>query len=114
MAYADYDFYKTKFLGDVIPQSSFPKVSQRASEYLNAITLGKATKQLSEYENEIQMATCAVAEDYYLNSDNDKHIISESVGGHSVTYDRAITSKTKMNAAKMYLWDTGLLYTGVD
>jgi len=113
MAYADYDFYKQNYMGTVIPESSFPQVAQRASEYINAITLGKATAQLQTYENEIQMATCAVAEDYYLNRDSDKHIISESVGGHSVTYDRAITSKTKRNSCKMYLWDTGLLYTGV-
>lgn len=116
MAYADYSYYTGTYKGNVIPQSDFDQKSQRASEYLHYITSGKSTSQLSTYEEQVKMATCAIAEDYYTNDDSDAHIVSESVGGHSVSYDRGVSgdNKIKRNKAKMYLWDTGMLYRGVD
>lgn len=114
MAYADYQYYTDTYKGNTIPQSVFDQKAQRASEYLHYITYGRAKDNMTTYEEEIKMACCAIAEDYYQNGDNEDHIISESVGGHSVSYDRAVSSKSKMRKAKMYLFDTGLLYAGVD
>ncbi len=115
MAYAGYNYYTSVYMGDTVPSNAFPKVAQRASDYINYVTQGKSTTGITgPYEENIKMATCAVAENIYSAEGQTDHIVSESVGGHSITYDKAIQDKTKYQSVKMYLASTGLLYAGVD
>lgn len=44
MVYADYTYYKETYLGTLISESEFPMLAKRASEYLDYITVGKASE----------------------------------------------------------------------
>ena len=65
MAYVDYQFYKETYLGSAVPEADFDRLAQRASEYLDWITRGKAADMASD-EN-IMKAACAVAEAIQTN-----------------------------------------------
>lgn len=41
MALCDYEFYKNKYLGDVITEADFPRLSERASEKLDRLTFDR-------------------------------------------------------------------------
>ena len=41
MAYCDYDFYTNKYLGNVITEADFPRLSERASEKLDRLTFDR-------------------------------------------------------------------------
>lgn len=62
MAYADYEYYITTYLGTAIQEADFPRLSLRASSFLDYYTQGKAAKN-SELDA-LKMACCAVAEQY--------------------------------------------------
>ena len=42
MVYADYDYYKTAYLGTAIAESDFPRLALRASSFLDYYTQGRA------------------------------------------------------------------------
>ena len=37
MAYADYEFYTTSYFGSVVPESDFPRLVERASDFVNTM-----------------------------------------------------------------------------
>lgn len=113
MAYADYTYYSTEFLGNKVPETDFPRAAARASEYLDSITAGIITK-LQEIPEEVKKATCAIAEKEY-SKEQGQEVVSESVGSYSVTYKDAQTpyEKELYNIAKRYLGHTGLMYRGI-
>lgn len=113
MAYADYAYYTGTYKGKVIPSSAFDTLAMRATAYLDMISYGETTAQLADYTDAIKNAMCAVAEDMLLNPETGRGITSESVAGNSVSYDNAKRSGLRFQAAKLYLWNTGLLYSGV-
>ena len=41
MAYADYEFYKTSFFGNVVPESDFNRFSERASDFIDMLTFDR-------------------------------------------------------------------------
>ena len=41
MAYADYEFYKTSFFGNVVPESDFMRFAERASDFIDTLTLDR-------------------------------------------------------------------------
>ena len=41
MAYADYDFYKTSYYGSVVLDSDFPRLAERASDFIDLVTSDK-------------------------------------------------------------------------
>lgn len=41
MAYCDYDFYTNKYLGNVITEADFPRLSERASDKLDRLTFDR-------------------------------------------------------------------------
>lgn len=120
MSYADYNFYVTEFHGDVIPDEAFDKYAQRASDYLDYITMGKA-KSYDDTTDALAKACCAVAEQIDLADSVGVAagmVASETVGSHSVSYRsgaemKASLDASMLNAAQMYLLSTGLLYRGV-
>lgn len=121
MAYADYAFYTGTYLGTAIAEADFPQLALRASAVIDAATFGRAAKleTTDEIYEQVKMATCAIADELQRQDKNPVDgITSESQGRYSVSY-AANSSKTKSNqaklfdVAKLYLANTGLMYTGI-
>lgn len=138
MAYADYEYYTTTYLGTAIKEGDFPRLSLRASSFLDYYTQGRAA-QNSDLDA-LKMACCAVAEQYQsidtaqalaqkslsasLESGESGELQSQTVGSWSKTYrsggdsaQQALSSVQTAKAslasvAQQYLAGTGLLYRG--
>lgn len=137
MAYADYEYYTTTYLGTAISEQDFPRLALRASTYLDYYTAGKAAQNATL--DAVKMACCAVAEQYHAIdtaqalaqkslsealSQEGGELQSQTVGSWSKTYRsggesaaQAAASATSAkaglaSAASMYLAGTGLLYRG--
>lgn len=138
MAYADYAYYTTTYLGTAIAEDEFPRLSLRASNFLDYYTQGRASK--NNGLDALKMACCALAEQYQsietaqalaqksmstsLNSEGSGELQSQTVGGWSKTYRsggetaaqaiaaRQTAQATLSSIAQQYLATTGLLYRG--
>lgn len=140
--YADYDFYVTSFYGAAISEADFPRLSSRASDFIDYYTRGKAATVTEESAlNAIRKACCAIAEQMQTDEQNkalaakataaalasaNGEVKSETVGSWSQTYATAsdyIKAGGAADAAKdaratyaaiaqEYLSNTGLLYRG--
>lgn len=136
MAYADYEYYTTTYLGTAIKEDDFPRLSLRASSFLDYYTQGQAAKN-SDLDA-LKMACCAVAEQYQsidtaqalaqkslsASLESDGELQSQTVGSWSKTYrsggdsaQQALSSVQTAQAAlgalaQQYLAGTGLLYRG--
>lgn len=114
--YADYNYYKGTYLGNLIPEQDYPRAALRAEQYLDYYTMCKA-RDNAELDA-VKMAACALAEQYYemdqLPVATGKQ--SETVGSYSVTYRSAEDiQRIKLGLpgiVRMYLACTGLLYRG--
>lgn len=135
MVYADYSYYTNVYWGDAITEEDWPKMSTRASAFIDYVTTGRAEKHTDL--DAVKNACCALAESYQtietarklanqsLNSaatsGESGELQSQTVGSWSKTYRSAGSSaveamnsaeKTQealMETAKMYLAGTGLL-----
>lgn len=68
MAYADYEFYKTSFFGNVVPESDFIRFSERASDFIDLLTFDRLADGLPGDERQqkrIKKAVCAAADILY-------------------------------------------------
>ena len=68
MAYADYEFYKTSFFGNVMPESDFNRFSERASDFIDVLTFDRLVDGLPGDERQqkrIKKAVCAAADILY-------------------------------------------------
>lgn len=139
--YADYDFYANQFYGAAIGSEDFPRLSSRASDFLDYYTRGKAAKVTDEATiTALSKACCAVAEAMQTDEQSKAlaakaleaaldgsggEVKSETVGSHSVSYTTAAdyvrgSSSGKpldqrimyADVAAVYLVNTGLLYRG--
>ena len=131
MGHIDYPFYTDEYL-----KGKEPKVSQgyfgfydsQAEAIIKEMTHGRSDTYIDG--NEVKMATCAAMEQIYAaigeSTENDDAdvipagVSSEKVGDYSVTYlnnsqeERMQTArKTAMMAARVYLGQTGLLFSGI-
>ncbi|MBQ0067180.1 MAG: hypothetical protein KBS60_03185 [Phascolarctobacterium sp.] len=118
MNYCGYDFYFNDFYGTKIDGESFPRLAQKASDYIDFLTLGRA-KNHSE-DPRLKRAVCALAEVYQEIEQAESvtasgEVASESVGSHSITYRSSAETIQGLNAklktvADMYLigmsWNT--------
>lgn len=118
MAYADYEYYTTQFLGTAIAETDFPTLANRASQAIDNMTFGRAAMD-TENETKIKNAMCAVAEELQRQdqADGQDAISSESQGRYSVSYlsssSRSQSNQTKLNnAAKFWLQGTFLMFAG--
>lgn len=137
MAYADYAYYTTAYLGTAIQESDFPRLALRASSFLDYYTQGRAAQ--NKELDALKMACCAVAEQYQaidtaqalarkslsasLSAEGGE-LQSQTVGSWSKTYrsggdsaQQALSSAQTAQAAlaaiaRQYLGGTGLLYRG--
>lgn len=109
MAYADYAYYSGTYLGGRIAEGDFPRLSARASEWLDYATGGRAAGQAGQ--EGVKKATCAVAEAWQGNEEGGE-VVSQSVGSWSRTYASG-AARTKaqalLDAARPYLEPLGLL-----
>lgn len=137
MAYADYEYYKNTYYGSAIAEDDFPRLSTRASVYIDYYTQGKAAKNAEL--DAVKMACCALAEQYqiietsqalaqkslnYSMSSTGAEESSETVGSWSRSYrsggESAASAASASESykasladiAKQYLASTGLLYRG--
>ena len=136
MAYADYEYYTTTYLGTAIDEANFPRLALRASTFLDYYTQGRAAQ--NPELDALKMACCAVAEQYqYIDTaqalaqkslsaslESDGELQSQTVGSWSKTYrsggdsaQQALSSVQTAQAslgaiAQQYLSGTGLLYRG--
>jgi hypothetical protein len=131
MAYADYTFYTTVYLGNVISQNDFPRLAERATEVINAIIGDKITDDviadLDVYTN-IKKANCALAEQIYYDNvsgggiSTANNISSISAGEETISYNTNKSAfsiqqdkyQTALNVLSTYLSNTNLLYMGID
>lgn len=126
-AYTDHSFYTTTYLGTTLTSTEFPRLALRASAIVDQVTFGRAVGIVeagtdTDTIEKIKLATCGIAE---LVKQLDKvesggagEIASERVGNHSVSYVQNATSQMSddeklSRVAKIYLWDTDLMYQGI-
>ena len=65
MAYADYEFYATSYFGSVVPEAEFPRLAERASDFVDAMTFDRLVDGLPTNERSqkrIKKAVCSLAE----------------------------------------------------
>jgi hypothetical protein len=108
MSLVDYTFYVEEYLGTTIPAEVFSKYAEESDYVLKRMIQNRVV----DYERQYNLATCAIAEYYYLKSLNsNQNITSESVGNYSVTY--SYDPYHEYELAMKYLGNTGILATGV-
>lgn len=124
MAYADYTYYTDTYHGSAIGADAFPRLSERASRYIDAATLNRAKGASGARLEAVQNAACALAEimqdEEKMNQtaySTDRPVASETVGGWSRTFgtkslsgtDVSLIDTRKREALLIYLGNTGLL-----
>lgn len=120
----EYSFYTDKYKGTKITKDEWDEYYRHACEFINELTGSQLiTANLDDKQLElVSYAICALAD--YDNDDKariDKEgIASESVGGHSRSYNTSALHKTlqevyeeKKKVVMGYLLPTNLLYKGV-
>ena len=138
MAYADYEYYTTTYLGTAIQEDAFPRLALRASSFLDYYTQGRAAKNAEL--DALKLCCCALAEQYQvietaqalaqkaltasLESGDSGELQSQTVGSWSKSYrsggESAQQAAEAAQAAEAmlasivqrYLAGTGLLYRG--
>lgn len=119
MAYCDYTFYKDVFLGDAIEADVFPRLAERASEYVFGVTKGLSDQVSGPALEAVKKAVCAVAE--VVQDENRMNAggfsgkgakTSETVGGHSVSYANPGFSYSQVEYIAARKRDAILLYLG--
>lgn len=116
--YADYDFYLNEYFGDAISPEDFPRLSERASDYVRAATRGISDTVDGWQLEAVKKASCAVAEVLLDEGvmtaaaySGEQSVSSETVGGWSRSYRAASLAsagveyieKRKMDALPLYL-----------
>lgn len=107
MAYADYKFYTDTYKG-TLSEAAFGRLSERASDYIDARTNYVLKKGIpAGYEERVRKCCCALAEAMEKNEKGGVKS-SESVGNYSVSY--AVSDKTSAvqrleEAFQLYLSD---------
>lgn len=120
MAYSDYQFYTGTYMGNEIPAADFAVLAERASEYIDYLTINRVPAAVP---TAVKKACCAIAEQLYNAQKTDAEtgggaLASQSVGSWSASYRSlaeltAGREETMRNVAVRYLVHTGLLYRGM-
>lgn len=88
MAYADYEFYTTSYFGSVVPENDFPRLAERASDFIDLITHGRLVNGLptNEYfQKRIKKVVCSLAEILYQIELAEKNATNAAASGTSTT-----------------------------
>lgn len=85
MAYADYKFYTESF-GNVVPEADFPRLAERASDFVDTMTFDRLVDGLPTNERSqkrIKKAVCSLAELMYQIELAEKNATNAAVSGTS-------------------------------
>lgn len=128
--YANYDFYRTCYKGNLIDEKDYDRVAGRAADIISCATLGRSDGVLSDtVMHRVKRLNCALAEVMHnqetaesaVFSTDGGAVSSESVGSWSRSYGansdiaaqvQSIEDRQKQLIAQ-YLCGTGLLYGGI-
>lgn len=128
--YANYDFYRTCYKGNLIDEKDYDRVAGRAADIISCATLGRSDGVLSDtVMHRVKRLNCALAEvthnqetaESAVFSTDGGAVSSESVGSWSRSYGansaiaaqvQSIEDRQKRLIAQ-YLYGTGLLYGGI-
>lgn len=81
MAYADYEFYTTSCFGSVVPETDFPRLAERASDFVDAMTFDRLVDGLPTNERSqkrVKKAVCSLAELMYQIELAEKNAINQA------------------------------------
>lgn len=120
MAYADYTFYTDVYYGDQISEGDFPRLSERASDYIRAVTKGISDKVTDETSvTAVKKAMCAVSEVIQGESritskafSGEATVSSETVGSWSRSYGTTSLSDSEIEYLNNRKREAVLLYLG--
>lgn len=68
MTYTDWNFYENTYHGNVVPEADFPRIVDRASDFLDVITFDRLVDGLPDNDRaktKVQKAVCAVSDKLY-------------------------------------------------
>lgn len=119
MAYADYDFYLNTYFGNAVSEEDFPRLSERASDYVRSATRGISDTVDGWQMDAVKKASCAVA-DALLDEEimtagafsGEQAVSSETVGGWSRSYRAASLASADVEYIEKRKRDALLLYLG--
>ena len=86
MAYADYEFYTTSYFGSVVPETDFPRLAERASDFVDLMTSDRLVDGLptnKRSQKRIKKAVCSLAELMYQIELAEKNATNAAVNGTS-------------------------------
>ena len=81
MAYADYEFYTTSYFGSVVPEADFPRLAEKASDFVDLMTSDRLVDGLPTNERSqkrIKKAVCSLAELMYQIELAEKNAINQA------------------------------------
>lgn len=81
MAYADYEFYTTSYFGSVVPETDFPRLAERANDFVDTMTFDRLVDGLPTNERSqkrIKKAVCSLAELMYQIELAEKNAINQA------------------------------------
>ena len=87
MAYADYKFYTESF-GNAVPEADFPRLAERASDFVDLMTSDRLVDGLPKDERSqkrIKKTVCSLAELMYQIELAEKNATNAAVSGTSTT-----------------------------
>lgn len=88
MAYADYEFYTTSYFGSVVPEADFPRLAERASDFVDTMTFDRLVDGLPTNERSqkrIKKAVCSLAELMYQIELAENNATNAAASGASTT-----------------------------
>ena len=88
MAYADYEFYTTSYFGSVVPEADFPRLAERASDFVDTMTFDRLVDGLPTNERaqkRIKKAVCSLAELMFQIELAEKNATNAAASGASTT-----------------------------
>lgn len=81
MAYADYEFYTTSYFGSVVPEADFPRLAEKASDFVDLMTSDRLVDGLPTNERSqkrIKKAVCSLTELMYQIELAEKNAINQA------------------------------------
>lgn len=88
MAYANYDFYTESYYGNVVPEADFPRVAERASDFVDLMTSDRLVDGLptnKRSQKRIKKAVCSLAEKMYQIELAERNATNAAASGVSTT-----------------------------
>lgn len=101
MAYADYIYYATVYMGGSLTEDIFPALAVKASAYVDYVTMGRAKNAFGDAADAVKNAVCALAEIIQdsnklnaVSTDTERAVSSETVGAWTRSFDSKNVSAT--------------------